>query len=171
MKFQKDIIFYINPEIYENLKVCVQNASPNEAFGLVLGPQPKEIALNNPDEFQYHYFAEILECVKSDQSSPVNFLMENIEELYRIIKNANEKYNRRVLSIFHSHPAGSHPSGFDINYMEYLDNFYKTVLNSSLMTKIPIKNQIWTIMDGSNFEMNGYIYLEKEIQQIQLKIK
>jgi proteasome lid subunit RPN8/RPN11 len=103
MKFQKDIIFNILPEIHRKLKDCVQSASPNEAFGLILGPQPKEITLSNHGEFQYRYFAEIFECVKSDQSSPVNFLMENIEELYRIIKDANEKYNRRVLSIFHSH--------------------------------------------------------------------
>ena len=52
MKFQKDIIFDINPEIYRKLKVCVQDASPNEAFGLILGPQPKEIILDNPGEFQ-----------------------------------------------------------------------------------------------------------------------
>ena len=170
MKYQKDIVFYIDPEIYGNMKGCVQNASPNEAFGLILGPQPKEIILDNPGKYQYHYFGEIIECIRSDQSSPVKFLMENIEELYRIIKNANEKYKRRVLSIFHSHPVGSYPSGFDVNYMEYLDDFYETVLNSSLMTKVPFKNQIWTIMDGSNFEINGFIYLEEEIQQIQLKV-
>ena len=170
MKFQKDIILFISQDTFERLKSCVQKSSPNEAFGLILGPKPKEITLNNSREFQYHYIAEIFECIKSDKSSPVDFLMENIEELYNIIKDAYMKYNRRVLSIFHSHPAGSHPSGFDLNYMKYLDEFYNEVLNSSVMMKIPIKNQIWTIMDANNSDINGFIYLEREVQQIQIII-
>jgi proteasome lid subunit RPN8/RPN11 len=97
--------------------------------------------------------------------------MEKIEELYRVISNANKKYDARVLSILHSHPAGSYPSGFDINYMKHLDNFYRKVLNSPIPIKIPIKNEIWTIMDGSNFEVNGLVYLENEIQQIQLRVE
>ncbi|MHA1913177.1 MAG: Mov34/MPN/PAD-1 family protein [Promethearchaeota archaeon] len=171
MKLQQDIILVIRQDIFESLKKCVQKASPNESFGLIFGPKPKEIPLKNPGEFQYHYIAEVFECIKSDRSSPVDFLMENIEELYRVISNANKKYDARVLSIFHSHPAGSYPSGFDINYMKHLDNFYRKVLNSPIPIKIPIKNEIWTIMDGSNFDLNGFLYLENEIQQIQLRVE
>ena len=170
MKFEKDIVLFINQEVYEKMKRCVEKASPNEAFGLIFGPKPQEIPLNNPNEFQYYYKGEIFECIESDKSSPIDFLMENIEELYKIIKNAHDKYNKRVLSIFHSHPAGAYPSGFDINYMKYLDEFYNNVLNSPIMVKIAIKNQIWTIMDSTDFKVNGFIYLENEIQQIQLEI-
>ena len=170
MKLQQDIILFIGKEVYECLKTCVQKAYPNESFGLLFGPKPKEVPLKNPVEFQYHYFAEIFECIESDKSSPVDFLMENVEELYRVIKHASEKYNRRILSIFHSHPAGAHPSGFDINYMKFLDSFYYEILNSSLKIKIPFKNQIWTIMDGTNFDINGFIYLDGELHQIQLEM-
>jgi hypothetical protein len=55
--------------------------------------------------------------------------------------------------------------------MKFLDDFYRKVLNSPIPIKMPIKNQIWTIMDGSNFDINGFIYLENEIQQIQLQIE
>lgn len=171
MKYEKDIILFISQEIYEKIKRCVEKASPNESFGLLIGPKPREIILEVPNEFQYHYNAELFECIESDKSSPVDFLMENIEELYRIIQNAYEKYNRRVLSIFHSHPAGAYPSGFDIKYMKYLYKFYNTVLNSPVMVKTAIKNQIWTIMDSSDFNLNGFIYLEKQVQQIRLEIK
>jgi len=171
MKYEKDIILFISQEIYEKMKSCVVKASPNESFGLLIGPKPKEVILEDSNEFQYHYNIDLFECVESDKSSPVDFLMENIEELYRIIKNAFEKYNRRVLSIFHSHPAGAYPSGFDIRYMKYLYKFYNTVLNSSVMVKTAIRNQIWTIMDSSDFKLNGFIYLEKKIQQIRLEIK
>ncbi len=171
MKKQGDIILIIKQPIFESLKLCVQKAYPNESFGLIFGSKPKEIPLKNPGEFQYYYIAEVFECIQSDRSSPVDFLMENIEELYRVINNANKKHNARVLSIFHSHPSGSYPSGFDINYMKFLDDFYRKVLNSPIPIKMPIKNQIWTIMDGSNFDINGFIYLENEIQQIQLRIE
>lgn len=170
MKFEKDIILNINKNIFDRLKTCVQNSAPNEAFGLILGPEPNEIELTNPGEFQYQYLAEIFECIESDRSSPVDFLMENVEELYQIIRNAKEKHNRRVLSIFHSHPAGAHPSGFDVDYMKLLNGFHDMVLKSSIMIKIPFKNQIWTIMDGQNYKLNGFIYLEEEVQQIQLII-
>ena len=97
----------------------------------------------------------------SSEKSPVSFLMDNTEELFKIIENAKKKYNRRILSIFHSHPSGAHPSGFDINYMEFLDKFYSKVY----------KNQIWTIMDSSNKDLNGFIYLHDEIMQIAIEIK
>jgi len=171
MKFEKNLIFHINQEIFEKLKKCVLKASPNESFGLILGPKPLEIPLENPGEFQYHFLAEAFECIESDDSSPVHFMLENVEELNRIIKNANQKYNMRVLSIFHSHPGGAYPSGFDVNYMKFLDEFHNVLLNSPRMLKTPIKNQIWTIMDASNNELNGFIYLQGEYLQVNVQIK
>lgn len=171
MKFEKNLIFFINQEIFEKLKKCVLKASPNESFGLILGSKPLEIPLENPGEFQYHFTAEVFECIESDESSPVHFMTENIEELNRIIKRANQKYGMRVLSIFHSHPGGAYPSGFDVNYMKFLDEFHNDLLNSPRMLKTAIKNQIWTIMDASNNELNGFIYLQGEYLQVNVQIK
>jgi len=171
MKLEKDLILFLTKEIYERMKNCVRNSSPNEAFGLILGPAPKEIALSSPGEFQYHYIGEIFECIKSSEASPVSFLIDNTPELFKIIESAMKKYNQRLLSIFHSHPSGTHPSGFDLHYMKFLVESYKKLYNSKYKVRVGIKNQIWTIMDGNNFKMNGFIYLEEEIQQIQLIIK
>jgi len=33
------------------------------------------------------------------------------------------------------------------------------------------KNQIWSIMDASNYKLNSFIYLNKELKQINVKIK
>ena len=161
MKFQKDLILIISKHILDKMINCVQSTAPDEAFGLVIGPQPKEISLGDSLGFQYHYLGEIFECVKSSEKSPVSFMMDNTEVLFKIIENAKRKYNRRILSIFHSHPSGAYPSGFDTKYMEFLDNFPSKVY----------KNQIWTIMDGLSRELNGFIYLNDELMQITIEIK
>ncbi len=153
------------------MKTCVKNAHPNEAFGLVLGPKPKEVLLNNKNDFQYHYFGEKFECIESSEKSPVSFLMDNTIKLYEIMDKSMKKHSRRVLSIFHSHPSGNRPSGSDIRNMKFLDSAYKKLYNSSYNLRIGIKNQIWLIMDSSNYNLNGFIYLEGEIFQIVIKIQ
>ncbi len=171
MKFQKDIILIITKGIFDKIIRCVEITYPNEAFGLILGSQPKEISLRFPNEFQYRYTANNFECIESSEKSPVSFLMENTTKLFSIWEEAIKKYNFRVLSIFHSHPYGAHPSGFDINYMKFLDDSYSKVYNSSYKAKIGVKNQIWTIMDASNKDLNGFIYLHNELMQIAIEIK
>jgi len=160
MKFQKDITLFIDSKILETISRCVDNSYPNEAFGLILGPQPKEIQLDFDEGFQYHNYGEKFECIESSEKSPVSFLMDNTEELFKIHENAKNKYNRRVLSIFHSHPSGAYPSGIDRNYMKILDESYSKVY----------KNQIWTIMDASNKDLNGFIYFHDELMKISLEI-
>ncbi len=171
MKYEKDIILFISSNIFERMKNCVKNTHPNEAFGLILGPKPREVLLNTKDEFQYHYFGEKFECIESSEKSPVSFLIDNTIKLYEIMDKSMKKYDRRVLSIFHSHPSGNQPSGSDIKNMKFLDSAYKKLYNSSYKLRIGFKNQIWLIMDSSNYDLNGFIYLEGEILQIVVKIK
>ena len=169
MKFQKDIILFIDKDILSRIKKCVEISSPNEAFGLILGPQPKEISLGSSKGFQYHYHGEKFECIESNEKSSVSFIMDNTSKLFEVLDSAMKKYNRRVLSIFHSHPSGAHPSGFDINYMKFLAESHDKVYNSAYRVRIGIKNQIWTIMDSTSQDLNGFIYLKDELMQISVK--
>lgn len=170
MKYEKDMIFFIAENIYEKMKRCVDKAKPNEAFGLILGPEPQEIPLNKPREFLYHYYGEIFECVESNEESPVSFFINNSELLFEFIENARIKNKRRVLSIFHSHPGGAHPSGFDKRYMKFFDELNNVEYKGKKVVKV-YKNQIWTIMDARNKVLNGFIYLEKEFMQINIQIQ
>jgi proteasome lid subunit RPN8/RPN11 len=158
MKFEKAIKIIINHEILEQMILCVKKAYPSEACGLVFG-EIKEV--NVRDGFQYHFIGEKFNCIESDRKSTVAFLIENIEELNRIFQEAAHKHNLRLISIFHSHPSGNHPSGVDHHNMELLDDCGNRAF----------KNQIWTIMDATNYEINGFIYFHKELMQIDLNLK
>ncbi|TFG23988.1 MAG: hypothetical protein EU529_05670 [Promethearchaeota archaeon] len=156
MKLLEDIKFIIDDEIFKKLTTCVKNASPYEACGLIFGEiNEKKVE----DGFQYHYLGQKFECIESTNKSTVAFLIDNIEELNEIYKTAAEKYNKRLISIFHSHPAGSYPSGVDTDNMEHLNEF-----------KL-FKNLIWTIMSAGNYDLNGFIYFNKEFYQILVEIK
>ena len=157
MKFEKDIVFVANHAIIENLKTCVKKASPNEACGLIFG-DIKEVRVN--EGFQYHYIASKFECFESDKKSPVSFLIENIEKLNEVWQDAALKFNLRLISIFHSHPAGSSPSGVDHYNMEFLDNCGNKAF----------RNQIWTIMDAQNYNLNAYIYYNQEIMKVVVEL-
>jgi len=156
MKFEKNIKINLNQELYEGMKKCVHKASPNEACGLVFGDIEK---IDIENRSQIHYIGKKFNCFESDRKSSVAFLIENFEELNKVLLTANE-YGLRLISIFHSHPSGAHPSGVDRNHMIYLDDFIIKIF----------KNQIWTIMDASNNELNGFIYFNKEFLQVDLKI-
>lgn len=147
----------INQEIFEQLKLCVINAKPNEACGLIFGDiEQGKVA----ESFQYLYYTKKFDCIEPDKKSPVKFLIKNIEKLNKLFYNAYQNHNLRLISIFHSHPSGAHPSRFDVENMKLLDEFDNRAF----------RNQIWTIMDGNNYKLNGFIYLEKELQQINVKI-
>jgi len=155
MKLLEDIKFIIDDEIFKKLTTCVKNASPYEACGLIFGEiNEKKIE----DGFQYHYLGQRFECIESTNKSTVAFLIDNLEELNEIYKTAAKKYNKRLISIFHSHPAGSSPSGVDTDNMKHLNEF-----------KL-FKNLIWTIMSAGNYDLNGFIYFNKEYFQILVEI-
>ncbi|MFX1338514.1 MAG: Mov34/MPN/PAD-1 family protein [Promethearchaeota archaeon] len=157
MKFEKDIVIILNQNIIDDLKVCVRNANPNEACGFIFG-DINEVQIS--EGFQYHYIAQKFECFESDRKSPVSFLIENIERLNEVWQNAAQKFNLRLISIFHSHPAGSSPSGVDHYNMEFLDNCGNKAF----------KNQIWTIMDAQNYDLNAFIYYHEEIRKVTVEI-
>ena len=155
MEFQKDIKIIINEEIFEKLVLCVKNASPYEACGLIFG-EIEEVKVE--EGFQYHYIGQMFECIESTKKSTVSFLIDNIEELNEIYQTAARKYNKRLVSIFHSHPGGAHPSGVDNRNMKHLNDFK------------PFRNLIWTIMSASNKKLNGFIYFNMEFFQVKIKI-
>ena len=73
----------------------------------------------------------------------------------------------QLISIFHSHPSGNHPSSVDINNMAYLDNFGEET--NKFMSRV-FKNLIWLIIDAKNYDINGFIYFENDIQQVDVII-
>ncbi len=157
-KYQKDIKIILSQKLLEQLKKCVVSASPNEACGLIFG-DIKSIELNNSGQYQYHYIGQNFKCFESDRKSPVAFLIENFEEFNRVFKQAHNEFNLKLISIFHSHPAGSHPSGVDLGHMKFLDtcglkNF---------------KYLVWTIMDATNSNLNGFIYFKEELMQVEVE--
>ena len=157
MKFQKDIKIVLNLDTIEQLKICVNRASPYEACGLIFG-DIREKTLKNSEGFQYHYIGQTFECIESTKKSTVAFLIDNIEELNQIYQTAAKKYKLRLISIFHSHPGGSYPSGVDTDNMEHLNKFKA------------FKNLIWTIMSSGNYDLNGFIYFNEEFFQILVEI-
>jgi len=156
MKFQEDIKIVLEQEIVEDLKRCINNASPYEACGLIFG-DIREINIKE-EGVQYHYIGQLFECIESTKKSTVAFLIDNIEELNKIYQTAAKKYNMRLISIFHSHPGGNYPSGVDTINMKYLEDFKA------------FKNLIWTIMNAENYDLNGFIYFNNEFWQIAIEI-
>jgi len=161
LKFQKDIILFLPDSILKQMENCVEKAYPNEACGLAFG---KREQINNPNEkndFLYYFNIERFNCIDSDKKSPIAFLIENIEKLNQIYHEAHQKFNMKFISIFHSHPSGNHPSGADRENMERLQN-------SGLKS---FQFIIWSIMDAENKDLKGFIFLNNEINQVEVKIK
>ena len=147
----------------ENLLECVNLAPPNECCGIIFGTI-KEFKENT--NYSYHYIGESVRCIGSDKKSPVSFLIENIENLNEIILEElriSEK-KMQIISIFHSHPSGNYPSAQDIHNMKLLDQFGE---NSNFMSKA-FKNLIWLIIDSKSYEINGFIYFQNEIHQVDV---
>lgn len=160
MKFETDIKIVIDQEILTKLKTCVNNASPNEACGLIFG-DIKQVQNLDSEEYEIHYIGKQFNCIESNKKSPVAFLIDDIEKLNTIFKEASQQYNLRMVSIFHSHPSGAHPSRVDHGNMEYLDECGNKAF----------KNQIWTIMSARSLKLNGFIYYKKELMQVDVVIK
>jgi len=160
MRFEKDMIFFIFKDVYDKMEKCVDKAKPYEACGLIFGEINQVINPDREEDYFYHYIAKSFKCIESSHKSPVAFLMDDEEELKEISDVIAQEYNQKLISIFHSHPAGSYPSGVDDHYMKMLYN-----------VGIPkFKHIIWTIMDASNKELNGFVYLFNELIRILVEI-
>jgi len=168
---QSDIILFIDKVLLNELKSCVQEAYPNEACGIVFG---KIVQIPNKElenDYFYHYIAKKFSCIESNKRSMVAFLIENTELLNQTIVKAMSELGiekqTRLISIFHSHPSGSIPSTTDIKNMRFLNEFSN--IKHKFISRA-FKNLIWLIMDGSSFDINGYIYLNSSLFQIDIKI-
>lgn len=170
IKFEKDFKLFLSKVLLKQLKDCLENARPYEACGIIFG-DAKEIK-NHNSNYIYIYEGYNFACIQSDNESTVAFLIENIEKLHEIIQIKTKDFKiegrKRLVSIFHSHPSGAYPSSKDLNQMKFLDRFSR--LNHSFVSKA-FKNLIWLIMDGTNYDLNGFIHLNSEFFQIEVEIK
>ncbi len=169
MKIQNDIKLLVNPAIFVKLEKCIENAFPNEACGLIFGDILEVLNEQQGDDYYYHYICRKFRCITPDESSSVSFLIANEELLHEIILNetqANFNNNEmRLIGIFHSHPKGTSPSFTDMDQMKYLDYFSSI---KHIYGNKAFRNLIWVIMDAVNHDMNGYIYFEREVQQVNI---
>jgi proteasome lid subunit RPN8/RPN11 len=160
---ENDIKLILPISIVEELKKCNKKALPIESCGLIFGEISRvEI---NPEQHQIHYIGKKFYCLKSNVESFGSFnLIQDSDKYFEIHREAVIKNKLRLISIFHSHPVPAYPSSIDEENMKFLDKDVGTVKN-------PFKNQVWTIMDMSNEEINGFIYFNKQLLQVDLQIQ
>ncbi len=156
MRFEKDIVFYINNNIVEKIDTCIKLASPNEASGFILG-KIQEVNNNNGD-FSYNYYSVSFHCIESSIGSTVSFLLDNDQKILELSEHLMKNKNLKLIAILHSHPAGTTPSSTDKHNMKYYHN--------SGLKKFT--HLIWIIVDSRNKEMNGFIYLNNKLTQTKL---
>ena len=155
MRFENDIIFFIDKFIINELEQCIENTTPNEACGLIFG-EIQEI--NNNGDFKYKYYSMNFQCMESSNKSPVAFLLDNDNMLIKLATTISKNNNLDLIAIFHSHPAGASPSGVDKKCM-------KSYHNCGIKN---FKHLIWIIMDSRSKEINGFIYIENDLLQIAI---
>jgi len=155
MRFENDIIFVFDKNIINELEQCIENATPNEACGLIFG-EIQEINING--DFKYRYFSNGFQCVESSNKSPVAFLLDNDDMLIKLSATISKNNNLKLLAIFHSHPTGANPSRVDKKCM-------KSYHNCGVKK---FKHLIWIIMDSRSKEINGFIYLKNKLLQIAI---
>lgn len=163
MKRENDIKLILPLSIVDALKKCKRNAMPIESCGLIFGEIAKvEI---DPEKHQIHYVGKQFYCLKSNVESLGSFnLIQDSDKYFEIHQEAVIRNKLRMISIFHSHPVPAYPSSIDEENMKFLDKDVGIVKN-------PFKNQIWTIMDMNTEKINGFIYFNKELLQIDLQIR
>ena len=74
MRFEKDITFVINTDIFGSIKTCIKEAHPNEACGFIFGTV-QEVYIKG--DYKYEYYGEIFHCVESGTSKPTSFLVRS----------------------------------------------------------------------------------------------
>lgn len=162
MKFEEDIVLDLSQKIFDDLKQCNKKAAPIEACGLIFG-DVKKVAITL-DEYKVHYVGKQFYCLKSNIESMGSFnLIQDSDRYFEIHQEAVNEKGLRLISIFHSHPVPAYPSATDVQNMEFLDKDVGDVRN-------PFKNQIWTIMDMITEEINGFIYFNNELMQVDIQI-
>ncbi len=163
MKRENDIKLILPLSIVEELKTCNRKALPIESCGLIFG-EIAEVEINL-EKRQIHYRGKRFYCIKSNVESLGSFnLIQDSDKYFEIHQEAVIRNKLRMISIFHSHPVPAYPSSIDVENMKFLDKDIGKVKN-------PFKNQIWTIMNMETEEINGFIYFNEELMQIDLQIR
>lgn len=163
MKRENEIKLILPLIMVDDLKSCNRKALPIESCGLIFG-EIKKVEID-PKRHQIHYVGKRFYCLKSNVESLGSFnLIQDSDKYFEIHQEAVIKNKLRMISIFHSHPVPAYPSSIDEGNMKFLDKDVGKVKN-------PFKNQIWTIMDMDTEELNGFIYFNKELMQIDLQIR
>lgn len=162
MKKENDIKLILPLSIVDILKKCKRKTMPIESCGLLFGEITK--VQINTEKHQIHYVGKKFYCLKSNFESLGSFnLIQDSDKYFEIHQEAVIRNKLRMISIFHSHPVQAYPSSIDEENMKFLDRDVGTVKN-------PFKNQIWTIMEMDTEEINGFIFFNKELMQIDLQI-
>lgn len=157
MRFEKDITFIVSKDILGSITKCIENAHPNEACGFVFGTVRE---FNSKGDYKYKYYGEIFQCVESSILTPTSFLINNDMKLLELSKTKFEKSDAKLLAIFHSHPVGAIPSSLDKKSMKYYHNCGIKKFS----------HLVWIIVDASNQNINGFIYLDNKLYQIKVKV-
>lgn len=158
MRFEKDIVFYINSNVFKKIENCIKLTSPNEASGFIVG-YVQEVN-NNRGDFSYYYNSVSFHCIESNKGSRVSFLLDDDQKILELSGHLMKTVNLKLIAILHSHPTGTTPSRTDKLNMKYYHN--------SGLKKFT--HLIWIIVDSQNKDMNGFIYLNNELTQINLNL-
>jgi proteasome lid subunit RPN8/RPN11 len=157
MRFEEDIIFVLKKDIIGIISNCIKKVYPNEASGFIFG-SIKEF--NEKGDYKYKYYAEIFQCVSSSVLSPASFLIDDDRKLLELSNTILIRDGLKLLAILHSHPNGATPSNFDKKYMKYYHNCGIKKFS----------HLVWIIVDSSNQNINGFIYLENNLTRIGVEI-
>ncbi|MHA1145885.1 MAG: Mov34/MPN/PAD-1 family protein [Candidatus Helarchaeota archaeon] len=123
-----------------------QKNHPQEACALLLGSISEGVAT----------ICELF-LTKNEDQSTVSFSIDP-EELYTAHLKA-EKKGIEIVAIFHSHPAPSHPSGLDLEFMRY--NPIAWIILGRLGTTDKSRMQ----------DLKAFQYLNEKLYEIELCIK
>ncbi|MHA1338680.1 MAG: Mov34/MPN/PAD-1 family protein [Promethearchaeota archaeon] len=146
-------------------KKIAKNAYPNESAALGFGIVEKSQIIPN-DNFtnqsrknskkKIYYIIKKIEEFESSVPSPVYFLLDDVELLYKKWLNAQEE-GLKLICIFHSHPAGTSPSGTDISYMANISKLYPYI--------------IWLIYGNKSQKFKAYIMYNSNVYEVAIKIE
>ncbi|MBD3353473.1 MAG: hypothetical protein GF364_18465 [Candidatus Lokiarchaeota archaeon] len=140
---------------YSQLVQIAKKAYPNESAGLIFGNVSHENE-ENKDETFYIYVCKKIEEFESSKPSPVYFLLNDVELVYRKWNQAQEE-GYSLISIYHSHPNTAYPSGIDADYMQNIARVYPNI--------------IWTIYGNGSKELNGFILdSDTKIKRVKIQI-
>jgi len=151
------ILLLTKNQIDELKKISIK-ALPNEAVALGFGVIEKKdnLELNNLKTQFLYYIIKIIEEFQSSHPSPIYFLLDDVELLYKKWMNAQKK-GLKLICIFHSHPSGCVPSGVDKDYMKNISIVYPFI--------------IWLIYGNTSDKFQAYLYNNNKISEVKMIIK